>query len=101
MKKVRLMVTGFAIVAVVGSSLAFTAMKSQRRIFCQSEVNNQCTIPVDGKTTLNNGTSAIANPCDVDGATSFTKFGTTTTTLPCPLSTVNTKVYETSDVIVP
>lgn len=97
MKKVKLMVTGLAIVAVVGSSLAFTAMKSNRKIYCQSEINNQCTITVEGRTTANNGTNPLANPCDVDGATSFSNFGTTTTTGTCPLSTVSTKVYATAN----
>lgn len=97
MKKAKLMITGLAIVAVVGSSLAFTAMKSSRQIFCQSSVNGQCTIAVNGRQTTDNLTDPLVNPCNVSGATNPATFGTASTTANCAILTSTVPVYATTD----
>lgn len=94
MKKAKLMVTGLAIVAVVGSSLAFTALKTQRRIFCEAQ-NGQCTIPVNGRTTSPNG-SPIEDPCaGASGVGDKTVFATSSTTAGCTIETEAVSVYAT------
>lgn len=88
MKKARIILSSLAILAVVGTALAFKA-KSNFRIFCE-DTNGQCTVPVNGITTFNTGTTK-SNPC----TNNPTKYGAVSTTVACPTPTV--QFYQIAD----
>ncbi|AEV98739.1 hypothetical protein Niako_2395 [Niastella koreensis GR20-10] len=68
MKKTRIILTSLAIVAVVGSALAFKASKKDSVIFCSTSASTgaNCAIQVNKTYTidLDNGTSF----CTTDGS---------------------------------
>lgn len=96
MKRAKLMLSAIAVMAVVGGSLAFTAKKSTKRIFCQSSVNSFCNVPVTGITTIPNDD---ANPtaCAVPGVTLTSAYGLTTSAGPCPTLVTDTPIFLTAD----
>jgi hypothetical protein len=88
MKRARIILSSLAILAVVGTALAFKA-KNNKVIFCE-DTNGQCTVKITGITTTDNQDQR-ANPCVNDA----TKYGAVSTTVACPTATV--QFYNISD----
>ena len=89
MKKARLILSGLAVLAVVGTGLAFKAKSSTNVIFCNDE-NNKCLDKHTFITTSGSG-NVISDPCG-DGS-----YGTSaSSSTSCPLSTVGITFRETT-----
>lgn len=59
MKKVKVMLTAIAILAVLGGALAFKAKKFGSTIYCPGPTTTYCLVPYDGFTTTNTGSTLV------------------------------------------
>lgn len=86
MKKAKVMLTGLAVLAVVGGALAFKAKSFNAHvIYCNEVINGvtECTLSVSKFTDVNQLLGSTTEPCNVPNAVTSTQWSTTSAIVTC------------------
>ena len=67
MKKIKLLVIGFVVIAIAGSAFAFKPFFGQGAVYCGKTDARRCNTRKDFR--INNLTGTSRNPCGVTGTT--------------------------------